>query len=274
MSAQQYYQFPEDHDEQLKVFLRRFAIAFALFAVFLGSMIYYADKLLVFIPFSAEQKFIRPYEELFAKYWQDEKIDLQAQAYLQDLGEQLATQINLGDDIHIKVHLVNADEQNAFATLGGHIVIFTGLINNLPDENSLAMVLAHEIAHIKQRDPIVSLGRGAMVQLLYALVTGNSGSFDGLFSSGSEVGMLFFSREQESQADLLALEALAKHYGHVAGSTTFFRQMLQAHNDEMPAWLSSHPKLQQRINVINQRIQVRGWRIKKATKMPPELLFE
>lgn len=274
MSVQQYYQFPENHDKQLKVFLQRFAIVFTLLILLIGSLIYYADKLLVLVPFSAEQKFIRPYEELFAKYWQDDNVNKQAQAYLQNLGEQLGAHMNLTDGIHIKVHLVDADEQNAFATLGGHIVIFTGLIKNLPDENSLAMILAHEIAHIKKRDPIVSLGRGVMIQLIYALITDNGGNFDSLFSSGSEVGMLFFSREQESQADLLALEALAKHYGHVAGSTTFFSQMLKMQYKELPTWLSSHPKLQQRINVINQRIQTQGWGIKKAAKMPPELLFE
>jgi len=90
----------------------------------------------------------------------------------------------------------------------------------MPDENSLAMVLAHEIAHIKHRDPIVSTRRGLLVRLVYGLLTGDT-TF--VAEVASDAGLLFFSREQEVVADMAAVEGLRSMYRHVGMATTFFK---------------------------------------------------
>ena len=63
------------------------------------------------------------------------------------------------------MHYDASDTVNAFATLGGHVVIYRGLLEKLPNENVVAMVVAHEIAHIKHRDPVAALGRGVAITL-------------------------------------------------------------------------------------------------------------
>ena len=69
---------------------------------------------------------------------------------------------------------------NAFATLGGHIAVTSGLYRRMPSENALALVLAHEIAHVSARDPISALGGSATLALLVALaVVAGSARFPG-----------------------------------------------------------------------------------------------
>ena len=66
------------------------------------------------------------------------------------------------------------------------------------------------------------------------------------------------------RSDLAALDTLQRHYGHVAGATTFFTIMQEEYEakedtDKLPTWLLSHPKLQHRIDTINARIDKENW---------------
>lgn len=60
--------------------------------------------------------------------------------------------------IKVTVHYIDEPVINAFATIGGHVFIYRGLIDAITSENGLSMVLAHEIAHINNRHPIAALG--------------------------------------------------------------------------------------------------------------------
>lgn len=264
----EYFQFPEGHDRELGRFVRITLTGLLLLVVLVGTVIWYADRLLVHIPFQMEKNFVRPYEELLLKYWIKEEQEVATEHYLQSLADALMQAMQMTETIVIKVHYVDSDIVNAFATLGGHIFVFRGLMEIVPDENSLAMILAHEIAHIKHRDPIVAMGRGAALQIVYGMLTGNSGD---IFSTGSEMGVLFFSREQEAKADHEAVAALYRRYSHVAGATTFFELMLKQQNTDekaLPNWLSSHPKLTQRIDEINDYVAQQGWEIGEVTPKP------
>ena len=129
---------------------------------------------------------------------------------LQELGQELSSQINLNDNITFSFHLIDSDTPNAFATLGGHIFVTTELLNSIQTANGLAMVVAHEMAHIKFRHPIQALGRGTLIQLGLALFTGNQGSsaVQGLFGSAGLLTMLSFNRDMERQSDTQAIEIM------------------------------------------------------------------
>ena len=95
------------------------------------------------------------------------------QAYLDRLTVRLVQHLDLPDGMQVRVHFSGDDIFNAFATLGGNIVLFRGLTERLPHENALAMLLAHEIAHVLHRDPIVGIGRSAAIQLVVGLLSGS-----------------------------------------------------------------------------------------------------
>src|SRR5690606_14951325 len=112
------------------------------------------------------------------------------------------------------------------------LFVYNGLLKEMPDENSLAMVLAHELAHIKNRDPVAAMGRGLAMTMLYAFATGDYSAGADLASVGGELGMARFSREQEKVADLAALQTIHSHYGHVGGYDNFLdfaRELLDDH---------------------------------------------
>lgn len=274
MSDNTPYQFPAQHDQAVQRFIKIMAIGGFSLLLLVGLLFYYADRLLLHLPFSTEQALVRPYEKLISRYWPDNPDTAPQERYLQTLADQLSLALPLPEGMRVTVHYIEHDQANAFATLGGHIVIFSGLLTQVESENALAMVLAHEIAHIKHRDPLVMLSRGALVQLAYGLVSGSTGMGGELFNQGSEVGLLSFSREQERAADQAAVHALQRYYGHVAGATDFFRASLhqqraqQDNAEAVPHWLSSHPELDERIEQINQLAAQQGWQTADVTPLP------
>ncbi|MDO6593349.1 M48 family metallopeptidase [Neptuniibacter sp. 1_MG-2023] len=255
------YQLPDSHDQQVKSFMRWLLLGIALFIGLVVAVIWFADRLLIHVPLSAEARFVKPYESLFEKYNTLDAEEQRVERYLQNIVDDLSAKSGFDEPVRINVHYLDTLEINAFATLGGNIFVLRGLVEAMPNENALAMVLAHEIAHVKHRDPIVSVSRGLALQVAYSFFAGDPGT---VFNTGSELGMLVFSRGQEESADLAALDTLQRHYGHVAGATTFFTIMQEQYaakdeTEKLPTWLLSHPKLQHRIDTINARIDMKNW---------------
>lgn len=183
---------------------------------------------------------------------------------LNRLAARIAAHLPLPKDMQVTVHYQDTPELNAFATLGANIVIYRGLLARMPDENTLAMVLAHEMAHAQLRHPARSLGRGVAVGILLSALNssvGRSAAGSALNATGS-VSLLKFSREQERDADAAALAALAALYRHVGGAQDLFRvlQSTDAGSEAMRVtMLSTHPLSQERIASIAAMAQSRGW---------------
>ena len=152
----------------------------------------------------------------------DQELNIQAQ--LQLLANDLSNHMDLPDEMAITVHYSSAETVNAFATLGGHIFMYKGLIDQLDSQEALSMVMAHEIAHVKLRHPISSLGEGVTLAVLASVITGATGSSAGeaLISSSSNLGLMKFSRDQEQDADFLAAQAINSKYGNILGAQSLF----------------------------------------------------
>lgn len=178
----------------------------------------------------------------------------QRQQYLQQLAERLAVAMELPPEMTLTVHYAPTDTVNAMATLGGHIVVFQGLIDTLPSENALAMVLAHEIAHIRHRHPIVAMGRGfAVIFALSSLAGVGDGAMQQWLGDVGMLPILSFSRSQEEQADADALQAMLRTYGHVGDAAAFFEHIARQQDTSEPlAIFSTHPGHEERIERIRQ----------------------
>lgn len=218
------------------------------------------------IPFSAEKRFVEPYISILnSEYGEDVSGD--EQEYLQGLTDDLAAAMGVKDEIELTVHFVDSPATNAIATIGGHIFVFRGLVERMPDENSLAMVLAHEVAHVEHRDPIAAVGRGFTAIFILSFIGGE------LPAAGGEVGMQLglnaYSRRREQSADIEALKTLAARYGHVAGYNTFFQWVVDIEGeDELPDLLSTHPGMQSRIDVLDAHVDERGYAIGSTVPIP------
>ena len=212
-----------------------------------------ADRLAVYIPFELEAQLATRVTDEFPA---DEVEPLPIERYLNGLAERIAAEQALPPEMQITVHYVDDDLVNAFATLGGHLFMFRGLLEKLPHENAVAMVLAHEIAHIKHRHPIRSMGRGIIFGLAISMISSTLGNAmtDRVLANTGGLTVLKFSRDQEREADQTALHALYRLYGHVDGADRLFKVLEQAHEGESlqtPEFFSTHPLSERRIDNIH-----------------------
>ena len=150
----------------------------------------------------------------------------------------------------ITVEILADPSVNGFATLGGHIYVYQGLLEQAQSGDELAAVLAHEIAHVRNRDVI----QGVAVNLftwggLRAALPGGGGST-------SEIAYLLltlkFSRQQENQADEDGLERLRKARVDPLGLARFFERMGSL--ESPPAIISNHPASSARAALAAQQV--------------------
>lgn len=232
---------------------------------------YFAGELAAHLPYRYEQSLANKLSLEF----NDKPHDAQAaatEAALNQLAARLTAHMSLPEGMQVRVHYAAVPEVNAFATVGANIVIFQGLLARLPDENALAMVLAHEIAHAALRHPARSLGRGVAVGIILSTVSSGMGhnAASGALNTTGGLTMLKFSRDQEREADAAALAAVAALYGHVGGAQELFRVLREAGggNEALRvSMLSTHPLSQERIDTIASLATEKGWQL-EGTRSP------
>jgi Zn-dependent protease with chaperone function len=157
-----------------------------------------------------------------------------------------------GIDYPLKVYLVDTEAANAMAFPGGRIAVFRGLLEKVRTENGLAFVLAHELAHYKNRDHLRGLGRGIVLTAMMAMLTGPDSGLTRLVAPAVSFGQARYSQGREIQADTLALEVLACRYGHAGGATEFFEAMTPEENgNKIGLYFASHPEAVARIENLH-----------------------
>jgi predicted Zn-dependent protease len=184
--------------------------------------------------------------------------DQEIQTYLTKLTERLAGHSEQA--FPVNVHwLPDMEVTNAFATSGGHIHVTRGLLDSVTSENGLAMVLAHEYAHIELRHPPVLMLEQAGQTIMYtALGLGDSGT-GSLAQNAGVMSFMSFSRDMERAADNRAIELLNQEYGHTNGASELFRSLLAKEEenslslDHFQGWWQSHPDILERISNIEKQ---------------------
>ncbi|MGV2826448.1 M48 family metallopeptidase [Myxosarcina sp. GI1(2024)] len=181
-----------------------------------------------------------------AKLYRDRAIN----NYLEQIGQRLA-KTNQRPDIPYTFQVVDDENINAFATMGGFVYINTGLILAADNEAELASVVAHEIGHI--------VGRHAVEQMRQRAVSQGLLSAAGLDRSQAvQIGVELAvsrpnSRSDELEADRLGLENLRKANYAPAGMISFMEKLLRQ-GGSVPSFLSTHPGTSERIDALQQQI--------------------
>ncbi len=151
---------------------------------------------------------------------------------------------------------------NAFATPGGYIYVYTGLIKFLEDEDHFAGVLAHEIAHADKRHSVRQLQRDYGIAILLSVALGNNpGTLQQIAGQlAGTLGGLKFSRDAETEADNTSVTYLGgTNYYACDGAAGFFIKMNQEANQaDPPEFLSTHPNPENRVQNIQQQAQQQG----------------
>jgi predicted Zn-dependent protease len=189
--------------------------------------------------------------------------------YINEIGNKVAVQTNDGD--HDFTFFVIEDHRiNAFALPGGYIGVHTGLIEASRNEDELAGVLAHEVAHVTQRHiarAIHASSRQSLLStaiMLGAILAGVAGAGGDVMQAGMAVAQgtaaqaqINFTRSNEHEADRVGIAALAGAGFDPYGMASFFdvmsRQITRAPDERAPAFLMTHPVTTARIAEARDR---------------------
>ncbi|MDR1144423.1 MAG: M48 family metallopeptidase [Spirochaetaceae bacterium] len=166
------------------------------------------------------------------------------------------------DKYQWEYHLVRSNEVNAWCMPGGKIVVYTGILPVTGDEEGLAVVLGHEVAHALLNHGQQRASAGVLQQAgavgVGVLTAGKSQAAQELaqaaYGTGSTVmGTLPFSRSHESEADHIGLILMAIAGYNPDLSVTFWERMSALGGGGTPQFLSTHPSDETRISSL------RGW---------------
>ena len=154
-------------------------------------------------------------------------------------------------------------QQNAWCMPGGKVAVYTGILPITQDENGLAVVMAHEIAHAVAKHGSERMSQGLVQQLggqaLSAALSTNAPATQQLalqaFGVGSQIGLLKYGRNQESEADHLGLIFMALAGYNPDGAISFWQRMdARANQAAPPEFLSTHPSNGTRIADIQREL--------------------
>ena len=189
-------------------------------------------------------------------------------AMVNRVGRRIADVANK-PEYHWEFAVIQDDKMvNAFALPGGKVAIYTGILKHTKDENGLATVMAHEVAHALQRHGAERYSRGILEQVakIGAMAGAASGAVDPGVAMGAMnaygVGVsLPHSRRQESEADYIGLRLMAKAGYDPREAVGFWERMSGCpkqmigrfcfrSNAAVPEFLSTHPSDVTRIKQI------------------------
>ncbi len=157
-------------------------------------------------------------------------------------------------------NLVNDNAANAWCMPGGKVVVYSGILPYTQDEEGLAFVMGHEIAHAVARHGNERMSQGLIAQMgglaLDVAMSQKSQETRQLFGAAYGLGatygvMLPFSRTHESEADKLGLVFMAMAGYNPSNAGAFWQRMAKSGGAKPPEIMSTHPSNERRIKDIN-----------------------
>lgn len=168
--------------------------------------------------------------------------------------DSIVTKICKANDIdrsEIKVHLIENNQINAFALPNGHLVVYTNLITSCENPEELSGVLCHEIAHIELNHVMKKLVKEIGLSTIISMTSGKTGGATAQ-SAARMLSSTAFDRKLEKEADIKAIDYLAKAKMDAEPFATFLFRISEKQNEAMKymSWVSTHPDSKDRSEYI------------------------
>lgn len=161
-----------------------------------------------------------------------------------------------------EINLLGSREVNAYCMPGGKIAFYSGILESLKlTDDEVAIVMGHEIAHALREHGAERQGKanlanfGVRMAEVIAGAKGYDPNIAGSIASGvANVGMLAFSRADESEADLVGLDLAARAGYDPRAGIALWQKMGLLNQKSPPQWLSTHPSGANRIEEIRKHL--------------------
>ncbi|MDR7152572.1 Zn-dependent protease with chaperone function [Hydrogenophaga palleronii] len=156
------------------------------------------------------------------------------------------------------VNLIQSDQVNAFCMPGGKIAFYTGILDKLQlTDDETAMIMGHEMAHALRehaRERVAKSGATNLGLRLGAQLLGLGDLGDLAAGMGAQLLTLRFSREDESEADLVGLELAARAAYQPRASVSLWQKMSTVGGGAGIGFLSTHPSGPNRIRQLEANL--------------------
>ncbi len=195
--------------------------------------------------------------------------DLTLQAYINRVGYSLVAQAGPAP-FEFKFYLIKGTDPNAYAIPGGHIFLTTGLLVSTENEQELAGVISHEIAHVMARHVAQLIERSkrlniaSMAAIIAGVLLGGGGKASEAVAAtamaATEALTLKYTREMEVEADQNGLQYAVRAGYDPNGLISFMNKIYKislTSGPRMPTYLSTHPAIEDRISLMENLLQAR-----------------
>ena len=157
-----------------------------------------------------------------------------------------------------EVNLIRSDQVNAFCMPGGKIAFYTGILEKLQlTDDETAMIMGHEMAHALREHARARVAKSSATSIglsLAAQLFGLGQLCDVAANLGTQLLTLKFSREDETEADLVGLELAARSAYRPQASVSLWQKMASAGGGAGPGFLSTHPSGPNRIRELEANV--------------------
>ncbi len=162
-----------------------------------------------------------------------------------------------------EVVVFREESANAFALPGGKIGVHSGMMKVAKSQHQLAAVLGHEVGHViaehgKERVSETLVAQGGLAVASSVLSDKSNPRHNILLAAlgiGTQVGILLpHSRTQESEADVIGLDLMARAGFDPRESVELWKNMEASGGGQPPQFLSSHPSHENRIKTLNEKM--------------------
>jgi len=174
------------------------------------------------------------------------------------VGQRIAA-VSDRKEVRYSFRVIDKDDVNAFALPGGYVFIFKGLVDKVSNDDELASVIAHEIAHVVARHSIKRLQGSVGYDILRILMAFTKAGSQDARRIDSAFGQLImaYSREDEALADKLSIKYL-KEAGYDPWAIVGVLKKLQDADKAGPirpyADYRSHPYIADRIRMVKKEL--------------------
>ncbi len=205
--------------------------------------------------------------------------NMKVRAYVEKLSKKLVTQADKERKLDWKWFVIDDPNTiNAFATPGGRIYIYTGLLLAAENEAQVVGVLGHEIGHVVGRHSARQLVAAYGLQTVTAMALGNASEdvqkwVGALVGVGGQVGMMAYGRDMELESDRYGARYASGSGYDPKALGGFFKILSDKYGDtpKLLTYLSTHPANSDRIAKVNELVAAEGLR---GAALAPESLAE
>jgi beta-barrel assembly-enhancing protease len=175
---------------------------------------------------------------------------------------QFYQQTGFSNTYPIKIHFIQDSMVNAFAIPGGNIIVYKGIIDKMKNEEELAGLLAHELAHIQQRHSLKALSENLTNYFILSLITSDISGLAAIFIENvSVLQTLANSRSFEKEADILGYKTMKNKNINPKGMVDLFTHIkekedkLTENQKKYLSFMVTHPLTEDRIAYLSKKIK-------------------